>query len=337
MRPKLSICIPTYSRAQHLVNSLEAIRVASQGCESEVEICISDNASQDSTNEIINNFNSSLQFIRNRNEINIGLPRNLLKVVEIASGEFIWLVGDDDLVMPNGIKKILEVLAKNPDIDFMYGNAFHLDTSYVSRFPLPFDMKNLPKKMEKFSNIDRSYKCNFLELIDTNVSFDLLSGMFLSIFKKEIWNQGLVAIDLNKLADRRIFSNFDNTITHIKVFANSFSKSKAYFNSEPVIVCLTGAREWAPLYGLVRSVRFLEALEEYRRNGLSFFKYLKCRNNLLKYFIPDFVRMILDFRNSGIKYVNIDFNFVLNFLFYGLYISPFIYIKEKFSMERKYE
>ena len=44
---KLSICIPTYNRPQHLENCLEAIVISKKNCKGfNFEVCISDNGSK---------------------------------------------------------------------------------------------------------------------------------------------------------------------------------------------------------------------------------------------------------------------------------------------------
>ena len=91
------------------------------------------------------------------------------------------------------------------------------------------------------------------------------------------------------LTDIRTFSYFDNTFPHIKIFAKAFANNNAFFSAEPLSVCLTGAREWSPMYPFVHSVRLIEALVEYKKNGLSFLRYLWCKNYALNNFIPDFI------------------------------------------------
>ena len=89
----------------------------------------------------------------------------------------------------------------------------------------------------------------------------------------------------------------NNSHFFIKIFSKAFSKSKAYFNSKPLIVSLTGAREWAPKYLFIRSVRLIEALNEYKKNGLSSYNYHLCRNYALRTFIPDLAWMVLNYKN----------------------------------------
>jgi len=150
-------------------------------------------------------------------------------------------------------------------VDFFYINSFHLTTEYVFEQDQPFDTKNLPVKMESFSKWKRSGRMNFFELIDPKISFDFLGGVFLSVFDREKWIENAHLLDNEAIRDKNTFSHFDNTFPHIKIFASAFSNSKAYFHAQPLSVCLTGAREWAPMYPFIRSVRLVEALDEYRK------------------------------------------------------------------------
>ena len=99
----------------------------------------------------------------------------------------------------------------------------------------------------------------FLDLINPDVSFDFLGGIFLSVFSKRNWNQYTNVLDENAINDTRVWSHFDNTFPQIKICAHAFRASTAFFHSTPLIVSLFGSatREWAPMYPLVRSVRLI--------------------------------------------------------------------------------
>ncbi len=83
-----------------------------------VEICISNNNSADGTKNVVADFEQRYPgFIKYReNEGNIGHDRNVLKVMEMSSGDFVWNFGDDDLIAPSGLPKIIDFL-KNLDRD----------------------------------------------------------------------------------------------------------------------------------------------------------------------------------------------------------------------------
>ena len=96
-------------------------------------------------------------------------------------------------------------------------------------------------------------------------------------------------INTLKLDNKLLFSTFDNTFPHIRVFAHAFKNSKNFFIQKPLTINLYGVREWKSLYPLVRSIRLINALDLYFKNGLSLIKYIKYKNETFKYFIPDVI------------------------------------------------
>ena len=105
LEKKLSICIPTYNRADCLRNCLESITFNDDFFINQIEICISNNGSTDSTEKVINEYEKRLPIIRWSNKENIGIPRNFLKVVSMSNSDFVWLIGDDDLLLPDTLKR----------------------------------------------------------------------------------------------------------------------------------------------------------------------------------------------------------------------------------------
>ena len=122
---KLSICIPPYNRASHLANCLNSIILCNSQSEFNFEICVSDNCSGDETEAVVHHAQSNINIKYHRNHTNLGIPRNFLQVVSMADGEFIWLIGDDDLLMPDAIRVLHRLINCHPDIDFFYVNSFH--------------------------------------------------------------------------------------------------------------------------------------------------------------------------------------------------------------------
>ena len=328
---KLSICIPTYNRSKHLKNCLESIVSNEIKNNLDFQICISNNCSTDETESLVQSYIGKLPIKYNKNEANLGVARNVLKVIEIAESDFVWLIGDDDLLMPNAIIEVINLIQNHPDVDYFYVNSFHLTTEYVYSYPQPFKTENLPQKMDLFSTFKKNGELPFLELIKPEVSFDFLGGMFLAVFRKANWANSLNVLNQKALQDSRTFSYFDNTFVHVKIFAKAFSKSKAYFCEKPMSVCLTGAREWAPMYSMVRSVRLIEALEEYRKNGLGFFRYIRCRNFALSYFLPDLVYIYIHRDKSGWDYISPLRLIAVNLFYPNTYLSIVYFIFRKIN------
>ncbi len=247
----------------------------------------------------------------------------------MAVGEFVWLIGDDDLLLPYTLDTLKILFEKNKRVDFFYINSFLLDTNYILSFPQPFEISNLPNNMKKFSSHEKSQELNFFELINPKVSFDFLGGMFLSIFKRKMWSENVNILNNEAINDTRVFSHFDNTFPHVKIFSKAFANSKAYFQLEPLSVCLSGAREWAQMNPLVSSIRLVEALHEYRKNGLNYFQYIYCKNKALSNFIPHLLKMLLNKENSGYNYIILRKHIINNMIYPNFYLSVIYYLNKK--------
>ena len=125
-KPRLSICIPTYNRASKLNRLLGNLYEETSGLNDSVEVCISDNASQDNTQEIVATWMKKMPIISSRNHTNLGFDANAFLLPTIAHGDFIWYSGDDDIFFKGAIKRILNDLeeADCEKIDVIMVNYF---------------------------------------------------------------------------------------------------------------------------------------------------------------------------------------------------------------------
>jgi len=106
-RPLLTIAIPTYNRSECLAQLFETL-APQLACESRVELIISDNASSDDTAALVKSFSDSgLVLTYSRNPTNIGADANFLRCYEMAKGEYVWIFGDDDVIVPGGLHEVL--------------------------------------------------------------------------------------------------------------------------------------------------------------------------------------------------------------------------------------
>lgn len=297
--------------------------MAADGLAGKVEVCVSDNASEDSTSDVVENQWMPVALKYSCNERNLGIPQNFLKVVDMASGTYVWLVGDDDILLPDSLTRLLTLLEQREHIDFFYVNAFHYSTEAVLAANQPYDPALLPSDLEKFSSYERDGELSFLELVDPEISFDFLGGMFLSVFRRQNWLDHKHVLAPEALTSSQVFSHFDNTFPHLRIFATGFATSRAYFNSEPMIVCLTGAREWAPKYKMIRSFRLVEALDHFKSEGLPSPRYDRCRNFAIRDFAGDVLWMGLHRSVSGWDMVPIIKSTKANMRYPNLYFSPF--------------
>lgn len=106
--PRLSICIPTYKRSACLAELLDSILTQNLA---EIEVVISDDASPDDTETVARSYADRFaRFTYIRQPENIGLDRNFLAVGAAATGEYIWLMGDDDRLEVGGAQRVLDAL-----------------------------------------------------------------------------------------------------------------------------------------------------------------------------------------------------------------------------------
>ena len=323
---KLSICIPTYNRPNQLPNCLNSIYIAKKNTHLDFEVCISDNGSNYDVQKIINDYKDKFKIILNINEQNLGYQPNLQKVVSIASGEFIWAIGDDDILTPDALQVVENLFQKYNDVDFFYINSFHLDYNYLKNFKQPFDTHNLPKNMPKLSKKKEEMECDFWDLVDSDVSFDFMLGNFLNIFKRQMWLDNIHCLDKELLSDKKVWSNFDNTCAHIKIYANAFKNSKAFFTPKALTVNGYGIREWFALYDFIEIVRIPEMLDYYRSQGLGFFRYVRNKNYALRNFSNFFFKIIIRGEKAGRNYVNFYRHFFLNLIYPNAYFSIIYFI-----------
>ena len=121
-RPLLSICITTYNRASWLAVSLENLVRILPTPSPDVEIVICDNASSDSTPQITEPFLHRPDFRFVRNSKNVGMLGNLRVTAHHARGRYIWILGDDDLILPGSIERIVKIIRSRPDLALVYLN-----------------------------------------------------------------------------------------------------------------------------------------------------------------------------------------------------------------------
>lgn len=105
-RPILSFCIPTYNRADLVVKSVKSI-LKYQG--DDIEVVVSDNGSTDDTVKKLREIHDNRLKISS-NESNFGFEFNLVKVLKLAHGDFLFLLSDEDTILSEKINKLIKIL-----------------------------------------------------------------------------------------------------------------------------------------------------------------------------------------------------------------------------------
>jgi glycosyltransferase involved in cell wall biosynthesis len=119
----LTIGIPTYNRVDCLRENLENLLPAFYPFAAEVEVLISDNASTDTTTQIIHQAMETYPFVRTqRHQNNLGLDANFFSLIPAARGKFLWLLCDDDQIRVSEIPRLLNLLRFPGEIKTVFLN-----------------------------------------------------------------------------------------------------------------------------------------------------------------------------------------------------------------------
>lgn len=136
-QPKVSILLPTYNGVAFLSAAIESVLNQSF---SNFELIIADDGSSDGTREIAANFAQSDARIRfTINTKNLGLFENYNYCISLCQGEYIKPFAQDDVLAPNALSRMIEVLDQQPDValvsaarEYITGDGEHVET--VRRF-----------------------------------------------------------------------------------------------------------------------------------------------------------------------------------------------------------
>lgn len=150
-KPILTIAIPTYNRAFFLDRTLGQLHrelLLLDDCY--IEILVSDNRSEDHTQEILKKHGASglkMRVIKNRS--NIGSDKNIAQCFNEAIGDYVLILGDDDLIVDGALKRlILKLREKRFGVVCMRSYGF--DDDFRKELPLTPSKEIVYEKGEDF-------------------------------------------------------------------------------------------------------------------------------------------------------------------------------------------
>lgn len=147
----LTITIPTFNRGPILPRTLNSIKEAIDHAPMlQCNIVISDNGSTDNTEGIVSewaNDHPETAVAYTCTEPNSGYDRNFINALEQSQGEYVWMMGDDDLLKKQALKRVAPYI--------LYGSGhYSLINSNSSRFNqeglTPIDRVLVPRKQSRY-------------------------------------------------------------------------------------------------------------------------------------------------------------------------------------------
>jgi abequosyltransferase len=216
-KPRLSICIATYNRAEYIGKTLESIIPQ---ITDDVEIVIADGASTDNTTDVVNRYTDSCKQI---NYIRLaskgGVDHDFCKAVEHAKGEYCWLFSDDDLFKPGAVRTVLNEIANGYSLIIVNAQIMSADFSQtIENKRLLIDTNEIftASQTERFFNRAIEY----------------MSFIGCVVIKKDLWMQ------------REKERYFGTEFIHVGVIFQDALPAPALIIAEPYIMIRGGNAQW---------------------------------------------------------------------------------------------
>ena len=212
-QPILTIAIPTYNRATFLENNLKQLYNNWQQLNDKnyLEIIISNNASTDNTKAIVQQFvDLGLPIRFFNNVINLRADGNFYNCYENATGKYLWIFGDDELLFNTALPNIVEILQEN-ELGCLYVRGIGYDNKF---------------DLEKYNII----KSEEIEWINSDLYLEKIN-YYLTFCTGNIFNKSLIPSDFNP--KEFIGSNLNQVSWYLMALNNAqkncILKEKYYF------------------------------------------------------------------------------------------------------------
>jgi len=126
-KPLITIAIPTYKRPGLLKIALDsALNQNVPGCQYEVLVVDNEFSPQQAseTAELIKQRNQNANLLYYQNVENLGIAGNWNRCIQLARGEWVAFLHDDDILIPDYVAKIRRLMQKRKDADGIMALCF---------------------------------------------------------------------------------------------------------------------------------------------------------------------------------------------------------------------
>jgi O-antigen biosynthesis alpha-1,3-abequosyltransferase len=198
---RLSICIPTYNFGQFIGGTLSAlVRQATDA----VEIVVLDGGSTDETPAVVQDVARTFpRLAYHRTERPCGIDADLARTVDLARGEYCWLLSSDDVPREGALRRMLEEIASGGDVYLC--NRTECDLQLRPLWVKPWLAPDIGDSTFRFTG-PRDFVAYFDAARSIGALFSYLSSI---VVRRERWNaapahDGLVGTHYAHVA--RLFS-----------------------------------------------------------------------------------------------------------------------------------
>lgn len=261
-----SILIPTRNRSEYLKYALDSALLQTFR---DLEVVISDNASEDNTREVVEKINDT-RIKYSRVEQFVSVAENFNNVFRKSSGEYFILMGDDDYLMPYYLEEIYKCLCKSYDVDVFLSNTAEFD--YRTNRLLIYQGTNCSFREEDKGKIIKQY-FNFIAVphnstmscfskkLAKEATFD--GKLYGGPFPDYLANFSMI-VKANRVFKTDLITNI-TTITKkslcVKQFSTNIDERKDIFYQAPLLKSVTVPieGEYIHINGFYQTLALLQA------------------------------------------------------------------------------
>lgn len=147
--PLVSICIPTFNRADMIGKAIESATGQSYR---NIEIIVVDNASTDNTRSVVSAYTDPrIRYIRNPE--NLGLFGNANRCIELSGGKYIHILHSDDFIDPQFTATCVEFFEAHPEVAMTFTSTRIMTGDTVHGDCVLFDRDTIFSAPEGFRRI----------------------------------------------------------------------------------------------------------------------------------------------------------------------------------------
>ena len=253
---ELSIIIPTFNRPYYLKKSIDSLIRAYNYTNLRKEFIISDSGSDriyyKKYEEFIKNF-KFIKWIKSNRSLKI--EKSIERCVEISSGKFIHIFGDDDIALP-GLGEIVESIIQRNKNNIIYINRLIGDKDLIN-------VNEIAHSNIIGEGIDEISLSKFID------NYRHWPGFIPSlIFRRDCWKRG--------------FKKTNNPLegySFLEYLFRGNSKKKVYIIGWPLIIQRRGVQTWKEFWPYYFHISMVELLKRMDKESIS----KNALNNMMKY------------------------------------------------------
>lgn len=208
--PRISIVTISFNQAEFIEETISSILNQKYP---DLEYIIIDGGSNDNTIDIIKKYDKSITYWVS--EKDSGPAEALKKGLDRATGEILFYLNSDDLILPDSLEKVASFFSNNPHIDVLIGNGYMIDENSKIIKPIYSNKWNLNRYLNGYVSIVQ--QSTFFR----KHAYDKTQGV--NIINKTCWD-GEMWVDMD--CAKAKFMNFNVSIGLFRIHQKSITGSQ---------------------------------------------------------------------------------------------------------------